>query len=287
MPVLTFKSKDKFQPIAIITSGKFKGKIIYLDPNHDDDINSRIIDLSEKLEDSGVERKKRNSILGKVSRKLKKENGSYISGDLIGGKFDPLPNFQNLSMERPYVFAPAGAGKTVYICKQIEYIKSIFPKKKVYLFSKLEDDESIDEIEPSRILLNEDFLDTELESSMFRDSICVFDDIDTIKNEDIRKKIIKLRDDLLECGRHDDITIMCTSHIAANNKKTRELLNECSSYTMFPKSGQTHPITYICKEYLGMNREQIQKILDSKSRWVTIHKSYPLYVISEDECYLL
>ena len=41
------------------------------------------------------------------------------------------------------------------------------------------------------------------------------------------------------------------------------------------------------KEKAGLANDQIDKILKLNSRWVAIHKCYPLYVVSEHSLYLL
>ena len=56
-----------------------------------------------------------------------------------------------------------------------------------------------------------------------------------------------LRENLLETGRHFDLTIISTSHQLSNYAKTRTLLNEATSITVFPSHAGT---TFHIREYL-------------------------------------
>jgi hypothetical protein len=58
------------------------------------------------------------------------------------------------------------------------------------------------------------------------------------------------------------------------------------SITVFPNSGG-RGIKYLWKEYLGLDRKTIYKLKQLKSRFITIHKHYPMTYISEHECGLL
>ena len=79
-----------------------------------------------------------------------------------------------------YVAAQSGAGKS-YFCTQYlkEYIK-MHPKNPIYLFSYLDEDETIDEIKKiNRFDIHDkEFMDEELDPKDFKDSCIVLDDIE-------------------------------------------------------------------------------------------------------------
>eukprot|EP01041_Mallomonas_annulata_P017149 gene17149-35494_t len=106
-------------------------------------------------------------------------------------KFQLVPNTKR---ERNILFVAgsSGSGKSFY-CKQYlyEWIK-LYPKRPIYMFSYLDEDSTLDEIKKiERININDaDFLKEEIHASEFKDSCCIFDDIDTIPNKKIREKRI-------------------------------------------------------------------------------------------------
>jgi len=97
----------------------------------------------------------------------------------------------------------------------------------------------------------------------------------------------RLRDDLLETGRHEKAYVVAVSHQLLNYKHTRQLLNESTSVTFFPCSGSDYHIKRFLKTYCGLDEANIKKILKLPSRWVTLYKTYPMYVLYEKGCFLI
>ena len=116
-----------------------------------------------------------------------------------------------------------------------------------------------------------------------KNALCLFDDIDTIKEKHLRNTVYDIQNDILETGRHNNIYIIVTSHLINGNdkKNTRTILNEAHKVTFFPKSG-AYGITYFLKNYIGLPKKQIDNILQINSRWITINKGYPLFIFYED-----
>lgn len=67
----------------------------------------------------------------------------------------------------------------------------------------------------------------------------------------------------------------------SNYRSTRQILNEATSITFFPKSSGTYHIKNYLKTYAGLDKSQIQKILKISSRWITIYRTYPSYIVWE------
>src|SRR5690606_15597506 len=106
------------------------------------------------------------------------------------------------------------------------------------------------------------------------DTCCLFDDIDVLEPISLRKEIYSLRDKILQIGRHNRVSLCCTSHLISDYAKTRIVLAESQFITIFPRSGSGYHIARLCKNYLGMNKDQIKRIMNLPSRWVTLHKSF-------------
>jgi hypothetical protein len=58
--------------------------------------------------------------------------------------------------------------------------------------------------------------------------------------------------------------------------------------TFFPQSGDVHHIEYFLQKYGGIRKkEEIDRILGLPSRWITLYKSYPMYILHEQGVILL
>lgn len=212
---------------------------------------------------------------------------------IIDGSLEPMPNLRNLNKETGmhrdvlFVAGPSGAGKSTYIGKYIKNHLQVFPDKKLVVISKVANDPAFDIFDPIRIeITEENIIENPISVSEFRDCIVVFDDIDTITDKKLCTAVQKLRDDCMEIGRHDGVTVCATSHMLMNYKLTRGMINEAQTVTFYPRSGSTYQIQNFLKTYGGLSPDQIKKILELPSRWVTIHKGYPCYVFYEKGAYL-
>lgn len=218
--------------------------------------------------------------------------GNPFSFTPEGGKMAPV---YDVNRERSvvYLFGPSGSGKSYFANMWLKSYKDVFPGSKIFVFSKLDDDGSLDkgfESDKNYIRINlgngeQSMQDVKyfLENIKdFHDCCWVFDDIDTITDKDLLKEIRKLRDDALEIGRHNRISVVATSHLGCNNVPTKGMINESHYVVFFPQSGQSKPISYFLSTYAGMDKKKISAILDMDSRWVMLHKHHPQYVLHED-----
>lgn len=202
-----------------------------------------------------------------------------------GGKLIPLPNRK--IVEKIYVSAPSGAGKSTWCGNWLNEFKKMFKDDEMYVFSTIGHDKVLDKHEPIRIALDQQLLEDPISPEEIEESVCVFDDVDTITDPKIRNNICGLRDWLLEQGRHFNIRMLMTSHLLMNYKATRRTLNEATAVCFFPKCGSTYHIKRFLKSYAGLEKSQIKKILNLPSRWVCLYKTYPMYVLYEKGVYLL
>jgi hypothetical protein len=184
-----------------------------------------------------------------------------------------------------YICAPNQSGKTTYVARYLELYKKRFPNKTIYLFSKLDEDPILDKFEPIRVNINKLKLRNNT-LDFLKNSLVIFDDVDQILEKENVKKIQKLINEILCNGAHYNIGIIVTNHLLSDYKNTRCILNECSSITVFPKSGCAHHLEYLLKNYIGFDRNQINRLKDIDSRWVTIFKNYPQIVLYENGAYL-
>lgn len=230
-----------------------------------------------------------NDIYNSESDDNKNKNDKTLTTNIKikNGRILPLPNTQ--IVEKIYISAPSGAGKSTFISNWINEALKMkqFKNDDVILFSSIEQDEVLDKHDPLRVELNEELIENPLNGEDVKNSIVIFDDTDTIQCTQINKAVLDFKNYLLEQGRHFNTRLLITSHILSDREKTKRTLNEATAICLFPRSGTTELIKKFLKDKLGFSKKQIKKMLNLKSRWVCIYKTAPMYIISEREIYIL
>lgn len=182
-----------------------------------------------------------------------------------------------------YICGSSGSGKSTYASLYAQKYRETHKKAKIFLFSRKLEDPALDMVKPIRIMINDSLLQP-IPLTVFKNSLIIFDDIDSLCGP-IRKAIYQLIDEILFDGRCYKISIIVTAHLPSNYKETRGILNECTSYTIFPNSGTNYKRLY--SEYMDLSKDQVQEIKNLPSRWVTIYNNYPRRVLHQKGCYLL
>lgn len=238
-----------------------------------------------------VDKFKKDLQEGKVKKGILKEAKKYVKQrknrdiTIFDGEIQPIPRID--SRECIYIAGPSGSGKSTYTANYAKEYMRIFPKNRVIVFSRVERDEVLDKLHPTRILINEELIEDPIDPSELSNSLVIFDDTDTIPDKILKTAITNLKNDLLETGRHEDIYVAITSHLISNYRETRTVLNEAHSITLFPAGGSTYSIKYVLKNYGGMNPAEIQKVITLPSRWITLKKTYPQAIIYNKGAYLI
>lgn len=302
-------SWDKGRPIAIIKGGKKDGCLLNLLEEKDDEkmIDNKVGDVIDmdyvkslkkhlthrqkkklKVFMSGDDKYDSDDDLKEIFDQILEESTKrsmieYTIND--DGRMQPLPRFDKT--ERAYVAGPTDSGKSFYMKNYLEELTKVYPDKPVYLFSDVDYDEAFDKLPNiQRVNLEEMDLEDGIDPKVYENSIVLFDDIDSLEPK-ILKIVSYLRDKLLRRGRHENTSVAVTNHSISDYKQTRVTLNECSSITFFIKSSGTDQIKYVLKKYCNMSAQDIKKVLSLPSRWVTVYKNHPRYVLYEKGCYIL
>jgi Cdc6-like AAA superfamily ATPase len=200
-------------------------------------------------------------------------------------KFQIVPD---ITQERQilYITGPSGSGKSTFTRKYIEELKKKRKDMPIYLFSAVSQDESLDSINPYRIVLDESLIEDPIGLEELSDSVCIFDDIDVIPDKKIREAVYKLLNMILECGRHTRTYCICTNHLPTNGRDTRRILHETQVFVYFPHSAGGR-IKYFLQEYVGLDKKTIKYIRQQHTRWCAIFKNYPQVFLLEREVGLL
>lgn len=254
-------------------------------------LNKKISNLKKNIE-NGKNDESSESIESDENREKNKDNENKIK--INEGEIIPLP--RDDIREILYIAGAQGSGKSYYTKQYLEEFKKKFKNHDMFLFSRIEKDSNFKNLIKNKklvpIKLNESLLNDPIDAKKeLLKSVVVFDDIETM-NKNMTKYLELLRNDIIKNGRDqnkndNDIYCVCTNHQITDYKKTRDLLNECTSLTIFPKSGSSYGMDRALKLYFGLSNDQISKIKKLPSRWVTIYSTYPQYVLYQKGCYLL
>lgn len=301
----------KGKPIAYIEGGKLNGKTLKLydiEDNSDSEDDEKVDYPMELL---GPDFLKKNKIGKKNFDSFVK---SLITGDnqlldesfsgvydkalkqikeqkkkefiLSDGELFPIPPNTEEGFHI-YIAAPTGAGKSTAIANWATLYKKVHPKNKLFIFSRDYEDEVINSvIGIKKIKLNDELLESHIDPiKFFKNSLVIFDDIDTIADKVIKEEVFRIRDDLLQMGRKHGISVACSSHLICNNQPTRVALNDSRGVIIYPHAGGGG-LQYFLKKYIGLDTKQVAKILKLPSRWVYIKKDYPITIIYSKGAYL-
>lgn len=189
-----------------------------------------------------------------------------------------------------YISGPSGAGKSTLVSKFIKRYVLTNPKNDIYLFSNVKDDPAFNEFGKliKKIKIDADLILDPIDiKEELGNSLVIMDDVDMIPNKQIKEAVTGIRDEILQCGRHYNISCILTTHNLTNYGATRIILNECNNVIFFPKAGSLYNIQRFLKVYCGLSNKQISDILNIDSRWVCMKKDYPNAVISSNSVGLL
>jgi len=225
--------------------------------------------------------------------------------NLEHGSFRVVPQDIPNQRESILISGPSGSGKSHFCSEYIKTFHEMFPERQVFIFSKKDEDPAFDQfpfvqrVELESLLPPKGFRQSDKKKSKnqeddfeplgpkdFTNSLVVFDDCENINDKEVKDAVYKLKDDLLETGRSENVYTLVCSHLAMNYNKTRIDLNESNCLVIF-KNGNAHHIKRLLGVYAGIDNANVKKIMELPSRWVMINKNFPMYVLSETCCFLL
>lgn len=198
------------------------------------------------------------------------------------GPNDDPDNFRNSFLAA----GPANSGKTHVTAEFVKHYANMFPDNKIILISEVNEDSNYDDIDVYRIELNEDLANQPFTLDELRDSLVIFDDTDTIPNKKIFNEVLSLKNQILQNGRHYNISICITAHQLQAGLKGVIQLNESEFVTVFPQCCAGSQIEKYLKNYMSFGTKDILKLMNLPSRSVTMYKAAPNYVVYKHGVYL-
>ena len=187
-----------------------------------------------------------------------------------------------------FVTGAPKSGKTYWTNEFVKRAIALY-KKKAILITRLNEDETLknDEKLYTRIVINPELLIDKFTLEDFNDSIVIFDDIESSEYKKVTEYLYDLLSDMAKNGRHHNITIIFTNQMAMMYKRTREILSMLTTLVIFPNSGSAYHMRRLLRTYIGLEKAEVDKVLGLKSRWVSISREKPQYVMYEGGVYLL
>ena len=262
---MAFNIQDKGGEVAVIKENKEDDIIVYLDPNYE---------KKEEGKSNGLKNNKIN-YLDKID--LDKNQ-----------KFYPYPNTKQ-ERQCLLIVGQSGSGKSWYLNEYMKNYKKAYKNKRpIYWFSNIKEDKSINEKLVKRVELNDSWKTEPLSCDDLGKEGCLacFDDIEMIKDKVIRNEVFKFVNEILTTGRHFNISCALIVHYANNKPYLRDFLNECHTFTFFPRS-MNRGTKYLLENYMGVDNDEIKKIKKLESRWITVYKNYPNCVLGERNLFML
>jgi hypothetical protein len=216
------------------------------------------------------------------SGKLKKNYFNKLQ--INDGKLQQIPD---TTSERQCIMCvgASGSGKSFYSNNYIKEYKKSYKKNPVYFFSVLNDDTSINNKLVKRVNIDDTWINEPLTLEDVNNCLCVFDDIEMIKDKKIKESVFSFINSILTTGRHTNTSIILTVHYP-NSNYIRNFLNECHCFVYFPY-GSNRSTNYVLENYIGINKKDISYIKKLKSRWACIFKNYPQCVLTENNLFTL
>lgn len=220
-----------------------------------------------------------------INRIGKNNHNNKCEGKILylkNNTFELIPDL-NQSRDCIYISGNSGCGKTYFAKQFAKKYKQLYNNREVFLFCRKDDDISLDDIKPTRILINDEFMepDTKFNYKVFKNSLVIFDDIENIGNKEEKKKILNIAEQILNMGRSLNISIIMISHILMNNKTTKAILSECNKVVLFPYSGSHYHYIEYLNRYIGLSRKHAKKLLSENSRWMVIFRNCPQFFMFE------
>ena len=206
-----------------------------------------------------------------------------------------------------FIAGAQGCGKSYWIKEFLKEYRIIHPKRPIYLFTGLtEIDKHFAKLIERKIMrrvvmdqetiesINLDDFRVDYETDKRRGCLIIFDDTDRIRDKVLMKKVYDLLNDALCNGRDHttqkgeaDIDLVITNHEINDYTRTKSMINNCNYIVLFPQCSPATQLN-ICIDKIGMSKAARDYVLSyDASRSVIIHKTHPMYCITNDKIFLL
>jgi hypothetical protein len=202
-----------------------------------------------------------------------------------------MPSYSSSGRRCIYVAGASGSGKSYwtaqYIRDWIRFNNKKTDDKMVYIFSALNADPVFDKIidehpnKVHRVNVNADLLNDPIGmDEIEKGSLLIFDDIDVLGTK-LRKYIYDVINQVLQIGRHFDLSIIITSHLINGTDRNfnRIVMNESHYVVLFLHGLARKHVKYWADTYAGLDTTDLKQLYKLAGRSVVFHKNYPQFYI--------
>lgn len=209
-----------------------------------------------------------------------------------GAKMAIEPNHDPKGRDVIMVGGKSGSGKS-HIARNfaIRY-HELYPKRKIFLISYLEEDLTLDSVEKifKRIDASK-FDDEEVEYGIkdFKECLVIVDDVEGYErtNKKIFNGIQSVIDMIATMGRHTASSLVVASHLLTDYKRTRLFLGEAQQFVTFMHGASRKQLYGLLGGYAGLDDSEIEEMKSISSRWVCVRTQFPVVALHEKGAFLL
>ena len=207
----------------------------------------------------------------------------------VSDHFSIEPTHREDDRDLVYVTGASGSGKSHTLRAFAVRYRQLWPRRTIALISHLKEDETLDSVADRigmRRISCESLLQRPLTIDECRDSLVMIDDIDGLDKllaEAVHKAVMTIATE----GRHENASMLYSTHSTTMGAKSRVLLNEMHSYVCFPHGASAMATEYLLHCYAGVDKDVIKQARKLRSRWFMISKRYPPYMLYDGGCQLL
>lgn len=202
-----------------------------------------------------------------------------------------------------FIAGTQGCGKSYFISQFLDDYKLVHPERPVRLFTGLKERDKHFERHADRMTvakmkskylerINLEILRVDKKGKR-TGSLLIFDDVDRIRDEEVKKLTYKILYDALCNGRdHEtqkglaDIDVVVTNHEINDYQNTKYILTECNYIVLYPYFTTAEQIERVLKK-IGVGKALMKKIVDYQGRALLIHRTAPMYCIMHSKIFLL
>jgi hypothetical protein len=250
--------------------------------------------------------------VGNMLRNVKPEEEEKGVKNFTCEDYETIVLIPSKGNERLTMFGESGSGKSRLAAQYALQFHYMFPNRKIIIFCAQEEDPAFYNVEkdengePLRdeddklILVRDEHGDpiplfpfiefilgdsdddlealAETKINSFENSLCIFDDIDNIVDEKVRKKAHYLVNKCYSDGRKRNIRSVYLGHVAFAGLQNRTILQETSKYIFFPKTGADQIFKFFTNK-MDMPAPKARQYANMKVDWLCLVRSAPRYFI--------
>lgn len=236
-----------------------------------------------------------------------------------GYRFRPVPfpvHEDAKNRDVIYLYGCSGAGKSYWLREYLKAYHGLWPRRKIFLISALDEDETLDEEDKLFTRLSPKSLQTpdsyKSVPKRFEQALVIADDIEGLNPKPPKRKrvirmrgvggeapppppdipsereaVLKLLDAIATKGRHTETTLLWAAHLPSDFQRSRIILSEASRYVIYPHGSSLAHVARLVGDYGGVDKKEVERLRLMEDRSIVIGVRYPRYLLSDSTVELL